>query len=205
MRRAVLGVQQAATASALFSAPQPTEQQRFASKATSGNTRYQRRPPKKKPAQFHFIVGSFAKAGYMIRNQKSTYFASRKFEREPDFRAGENVTFLEKDYSLHAQRDGVMTVRHSKIDPTYKWVDIDPDIQKVKRTREMRAALGENASELTKHNPEYSRTEMHDVNEPNWRERVQAPVSVQERFRDPNLLVRGQAWSIEPKGRYTYE
>jgi hypothetical protein len=100
-----------------------------------------------------------------------------------------------------------MTVRTSRINPQQrKWVDVEPDIQKVYRTRQVRAELerSERASPYIAANKHY-KEELDELNEPRWRDRVLAKKSLTERFVDPNLFARGLVPALTPLDRYIYE
>jgi hypothetical protein len=100
-----------------------------------------------------------------------------------------------------------MTVRQSKINPkTRKWVDVEPDIQKVYRSRQVRQelALQGRASAMTNANKDYAE-ELYELEEPRWRERVLAKQSLTERYVDPNKFTRGLVPALKPLDRYCNE
>ena len=111
-----------------------------------------------------------------------------------------------KTYSIKATVDGVMSIRTSKIDAEYRWIDVEPDIQKVYRNNQMRQYFQRTnqLSPFTHHNAHY-REELSDFEDPAWRERVARVAPVAERFKDPNLLARGVVDHITPRDRYSYE
>jgi hypothetical protein len=169
-------------------------------------TKYQRRPSRKTLTGLQVIVGQPVRAGETLALQKYRY-ESALFVREPDYHAGANVDMDEMTYTLTARVDGVVTLRRSAINPDFKWLDVDPDIQKVHRTQQMRrhyVARSEASPLHPAFNPAFAE-EWKELQEPAWRTRVIRKMPDTERFPDPNLLARGLATSIAPKPQYFFE
>ncbi|KAL7699292.1 hypothetical protein N2W54_002045 [Lotmaria passim] len=182
-----------------------TTQSRLASKVTAGNARNQAGSPRKKAKIFHVIPGTPVTPIEKLKEQRRR-FGQDRYSRQPEYRPGRNVRMDPNTFTLYATTKGVMTIRTSRINPTYKWLDVEPDIQKVYRTQQMRAALAARgrASMMVEGNPHYT-AELDNLEEPQWRERVMHVPKATERFQDPNLLSRGLVSSLRPLSRYTYE
>ncbi|CCW66776.1 unnamed protein product [Phytomonas sp. Hart1] len=177
----------------------------LASKVTGGNSRNQAGRFRKKFKVFHVIPGTPVAPVEKLKEQRRR-FGQDRYSRQPEYRPGRNVRMDPNTYTLYATTKGVMTIRTSRIHPSYKWLDVEPDIQKVARSRAMRQALEERgqASMLVASNPNY-KVELDNFEEPRWRERVMQPIKATERFQDPNLFIRGQLQVLDPKRRYSYE
>jgi ribosomal protein L27 len=191
------------TCSAMMPTPDVAVQARYASKASGGATKYQARPSHPGPYLFHFEPnGGLVKGGMAIKDQKWRY--SKAYDREPEYHAGRNVSMNQRKYTLYSKTDGVMTIRKSRSNPAWKWIDIEPDIAKVKHTRALRSELRarSNASFMVEGNEKYT-DELEDLNDPDWRLRDNTPTAILDRFPDPNRLTRGVSWSARPKPKYT--
>lgn len=175
-----------------------------ASKISGGHARNQAGAPRKKHVQFHVFLNTPVSTEEPIKRQRQMY-GKTKYSRLPEYRAGANVE-MSNDFTLTATVKGVVSVRKSKINPGYKWVDVDPDIQKIRRSNEIRAELqrrGETTTMLPT-NEDY-KAEYDVMQEPTWRERVLRVRHATERFADPNLLCRGVIDELKPLDRYDYE
>jgi len=179
---------------------------RHASKVSGSATKYQARPSRDKNINFQVVLGTPTLKGSVIRRQRAVYETTKFHVREPDFHAGHNVDMHPTTYTLTARSAGVPTVRWSKISRGYRWVDIEPDIQKVHRSRQLREYYRQRGTLLAMnaYNEHYLE-ELHDLQEPDWRDRVMREMPLTERFPDPNLLTRGVVKSIAPKPRFYYE
>ncbi len=187
---------------------QLVDAQRHASKSSGTTTKYQARPSRDKTIGFKVYLGQPVLKGMELLRQKQRT-NHRWGVREPDYHPGRNVTMHAKVRNLTADVSGVPTLRKSKIDPVrYEWLDVEPDIQKVYRTAQLRKlyfAPRGRASEMSgKHNARYAEEE-EDLREPDWRQRVMRKMPLTERFPDPNLLTRGLVKSIAPKPRFFHE
>lgn len=176
-----------------------------ASKVTAGNARNQAGAPRKKAKLFHVIPGTPVTPAEKLKEQRRRYGQDR-FSRRPEYVPGKNVRMDPNTFTLYATVKGVVSIRTSRINPEYKWVDVEPDIQKVRRSRQMREALADRGevSEMVPSNP-YYREELDSWREPNWRERVMRKVPATEQFQDPNLLTRGIVPTLDPTHPYCYE
>ena len=178
----------------------------LASKSSGASSKYQSRPSRKTPAQFEVYINGPVSTKDTLKKQRFTYGTSTL--RQPDYLPGNYVRMHKATYTLTANRNGVMTVQHSKINPKkMKWLNVEPDIQKVARSREVREELEKNgcASNLSKVNVTYAASELHDNAEPDWRLRVQKTRTLVEQFPDPNLVSRGMVAHIDPLSRYAFE
>ncbi|KAK7195214.1 hypothetical protein NESM_000446500 [Novymonas esmeraldas] len=178
---------------------------RWASKVTAGNAKNQAGSPRQKAKLFHVIPGTPVTPVEKLKEQRRR-FGQDRYSRQPEYRPGRNVRMDPNTFTLYATTKGVMTIRTSRIHPSYKWLDVEPDVQKVFRSRCMRAALRRRgmASSMVASNAHY-RAELDHVEEPQWRERVMRVPKATERFQDPNLLTRGLVPSLRPHSRYAYE
>lgn len=178
---------------------------RLASKVTAGNARNHAGTFRKKAKLFHVIPGTPVTPAEKLKEQRYR-FGQDRLTRRPEYLPGRNVCMDPNTYTLYATVKGVVSIRTSSINPAYKWLDVEPDIQKVCQSNLMRAALElqENASYLTPQNPHY-KEEWDNFREPNWRERVMRKVPATERFKDPNLFTRGVVPLLEPLNHYYYE
>nr|CCC94960.1 unnamed protein product [Trypanosoma congolense IL3000] len=176
----------------------------FASKVTAGNAKNQAGHPRRKAKLFHAVPGSPVAAMEKLKEQRRR-FGQDRHSRLPDYRPGVNVRMDSNTFTLYASCKGVMTIRESRINPAYKWLDIEPDVQKVYRSKEMRRALLNRgkASMMVASNVHY-RSELDLLVEPNWRERVLHVPRETERFVDPNLFSRGIVDELCPMDRYSY-
>ncbi|ORC86072.1 uncharacterized protein TM35_000301120 [Trypanosoma theileri] len=180
-------------------------QPRLASKVTAGNAKNQAGHPRRKAKLFHVIPGTPVTPLEKLKEQRRRYGQDRH-SRLPEYRPGRNVRMDPNTFTLYATTKGVMTIRESRINPGYKWLDVEPDIQKVYRSREMRKALmsREMTTSMVSLNSHY-KTELDLLHEPKWRERVMRVPKATERFKDPNLFVRGVITELDPMDRYCYE
>lgn len=178
---------------------------RLASKVTAGNAKNQAGSPRQKAKLFHVIPGTPVTPIEKLKEQRRR-FGQDRYSRQPEYRPGRNVRMDPNSFTLYATTKGVMTIRASRINPSYKWLDVEPDIQKVYRSRQMREALAARgkASMMVEGNAHY-KAELDHLEEPHWRERVMQVPKATERFQDPNLLSRGLVSSLRPLSRYTYE
>ncbi|AIN96536.1 hypothetical protein LPMP_131080 [Leishmania panamensis] len=176
-----------------------------ASKVTAGNARNQAGSPRRKAKIFHVIPGTPVTPVEKLKEQRRR-FGQDRYSRQPEYRPGRNVRMDPNSFTLYATTKGVMTIRTSRINPSYKWLDVEPDIQKVFRSRCMRAALQARgkASMMVGDNVNY-RAELDHVTEPQWRERVMQVSKATERFQDPNCFTRGLVPALRPLSRYSYE
>lgn len=185
---------------------------RHASKATGSNTKYQANNAKNNEIGFRVYLGQPIRKGESIAFQRHSY--DHKWgAREPEYQNGRNVHMSSKTKTLTAERDGIPTIRKSDINPEYEWVDLESDIQKVYRTKELRKhfkdfsgrGMGKLSKMSAQHNRTHYQTELKDLKEPDWRQRVIRDTPLSERFPDPNLLTRGIVMDISPKAPYYYE
>ena len=178
----------------------------LASKVSGGAAKNQAGHPKRKFKQFGGYIGEPISTRDTLKEQRSR-FGQCKHSRIPEFFPGKNVRMDPRTFTLMANVNGVMTVRQSRIAPAIrKWVDVEPDIQKVYRTNQVRQELErlDRASTMTANNKHY-REELNELKEPRWRERVMNKKPLVERFVDPNLFVRGIVPELKPLDRYCYE
>ncbi|KAG5509601.1 hypothetical protein JKF63_06306 [Porcisia hertigi] len=176
-----------------------------ASKVTAGNAKNQAGSPRQKAKIFHVIPGTPVTPVEKLKEQRRR-FGQDRYSRQPEYRPGRNVRMDPNSFTLYATTKGVMSIRTSRINPSYKWLDVEPDIQKVHRSRCMRRALQARGkvSMMVTDNAHY-RGELDRVTEPQWRERVMGALKTTERFQDPNCFVRGLVPSLRPLSRYSYE
>ncbi|SCU68174.1 uncharacterized protein TEOVI_000532300 [Trypanosoma equiperdum] len=176
----------------------------LASKVTAGNAKNQAGHPRRKAKLFHVVPGTPVTPFEKLKEQRRR-FGQDRHSRLPEYRPGNNVRMDPNTYTLYATKKGVMTIRESRINPKYKWLDVEPDIQKVYRSRELRRALQERemASMAVGENSNY-RVELDLLLEPDWRERVMHVPKATERFKDPNLFTRGVVNELSPLDRYSY-
>jgi hypothetical protein len=178
----------------------------LASKASGGAAKNQGSATRRKYKQFGGIIGEPISTKEKLKEQRSR-FGQTRFSRVPEYFPGNNVTMTRKQFTLYAKVNGVMTVRPSIINPrARKWVDVEPDIQKVYRSRQVRGELDrqERASPFVESNKHY-KNELQELREPRWRDRVMNKKSLAERFVDPNLFSRGLVPALNPLDRYCYE
>lgn len=154
---------------------------------------------------FHVFLDTPVSPAEMLKEQRRR-FGQDRFSRRPEYLPGRNVRMDPNTYTLYATTPGVVSLRHSHINPAYKWVDVDPDIQKVRKSRVIRSALDrcEEASYMVSSNPHY-REELKNAEEPLWRERVMREVPLWEQYEDPNRLTRGLTPSLDPLHFCSYE
>ncbi|KAF8294409.1 Mitochondrial ribosomal protein L27 [Trypanosoma cruzi] len=178
---------------------------RLASKVTAGNAKNQAGHPRRKAKLFHVIPGTPVTPMEKLKEQRRRYGQDRH-SRLPEYRPGKNVRLDPNTFTLYATTKGVMTIRESRINPGYKWLEVEPDIQKVYRSSQMRRALAARGmtSQMVEKNEHY-RSEMDLLLEPHWRQRVMRVPKATERFKDPNLFVRGVITELTPMDRYCYE
>ncbi|EPY33448.1 hypothetical protein STCU_02213 [Strigomonas culicis] len=176
-----------------------------ASKVTAGNAKNQAGAPRKKEKIFHVIPGTPVTPVEKLKDQRRRYGQDR-YSRLPEYRPGRNVRMDANSFTLYATCKGVMDIKTSRIHPSYKWLEVEPDIQKVYRSRQVRSALQQRgqASMMVEHNPHY-RAEHDHVLEPDWRTRVMRVAPATEQYQDPNLFARGIIPSLDPLDRYSYE
>ncbi|KEG09600.1 hypothetical protein DQ04_04961020 [Trypanosoma grayi] len=177
----------------------------LASKVTAGNAKNQAGHPRRKAKLFHVIPGTPVTPIEKLKEQRRRYGQDRH-SRLPEYRPGRNVRMDPNTFTLYAATKGVMTIRESRIHPGYKWLDVEPDIQKIYRSRQMRNALAIRgiASNMVAANKHY-KPEVDLLQEPLWRERVMHVPKATERFKDPNLFTRGILPELKPADRYCYE
>ncbi len=178
-------------------------QVRHASKAAGGNTKYQARPKPAKPKPFLFDVDGCVKGGQRIKEQKHRYHIGKPHERGPQYWNGDGVHMGSIKYTLVAKTDGILKIRESRSNPAFKWVEIDPDIRKVKEGRSLRKEMFARnmATHMFDGNKSYA-DEREELADPDWRIRDLKVERTMERFPDPNLMTRGVSWSGAPKPRY---
>lgn len=178
---------------------------RLASKVTAGNAKNQAGSPRKKAKIFHVVPNTPVTPVEKLKEQRRR-FGQDRYSRQPEYRPGNYVRMDPNSFTLYATTKGVMSIRESRINPAYKWLDVEPDIQKVYRSRSMRSALAARgqASPMVSSNQNY-RAELDSMLEPRWRERVMQVTKVTDRFTDPNAFTRGVVSSLNPLSRYTYE
>lgn len=180
---------------------------RQASKASGGYTQYQARPSRTKDYGFKVFLNQPAKAKTRLLKQICRYDHQHGV-REPEYQPGNNVVMDPKLYDLTSTKDGIPSLRPSKINPSYVWVDVEPDIQKVYRANELRKHF-KNKEQLSFMSVEHNRNayseEFHDLEEPDWRQRVMKSMKLTEQYPDPNLLTRGVTFDITPRPRFYYE
>ncbi|EPY41129.1 hypothetical protein AGDE_02796 [Angomonas deanei] len=178
----------------------------LASKVTAGNAKNQAGSPRQKAKLFHVIPDTPVTPIEQLKEQRRRYGQDR-YSRLPEYRPGRNVRMDPNTFTLYATKKGVMQIKKSKNNPSYKWLEVEPDIQKVYRSRQVREALrsrGE-ASYMVGTNEHY-KAELDELNEPHWRERVMHVKKATNQFPDPNLFTRGLVSSIDPlSNRYSYE
>lgn len=170
---------------------------RHASKVSGGSAKNQAGSPRRMAKEFQVFLNAPASTMEPLKMQRHRY-GQDKHSRSPEFRAGANVT-MDNRFTLHATTPGIVSVRPSRINPEFKWVDIDPDIQKHRRARELRA-------ELKKRGMTHSmipavsdyKGELDNLQEPQWREDALKVKKPTERFVDPNLFTRGIIAKLTP-------
>lgn len=178
---------------------------RLASKVTAGNARNHAGTFRKKAKEFHVIPGTPVTPAEKLKEQRYR-FGQDRLTRRPEFLPGRNVRMDPNTYTLYATVKGVVSIRTSRINSAWKWLDVEPDIQKVRQSNVMRAALDlqGRASYFASQNPHY-KEEWDSFTEPHWRERIMEKKPSWERFKDPNLLTRGVVPALEPLRSYNYE
>ena len=181
---------------------------RHASKSAGG---YPRNQKKSRRTLIHrgpfFFEGEPVKRQELLVRQPSYYGKNPASPWRPwQWQPGRNTTADPATYTIAAGSDGIASVKKNKINPEYFTVDVEPDIQKVYRGKELRAEFRKRneLSAYSKHNSLYE-SELVDFEEPEWRSRIVAIKTKTERFVDPNLLTRGVVKSIDPAERFTYE
>lgn len=177
----------------------------LASKTTAGNAKNQSGRPRRKSKLFHAIPGTPVASIERIKDQRRR-FGQDRYSRAPEYMPGRNVRMDPNSYTLYPTQKGIFTIATSRINPSYKWVDVNPDIQKTYRSNEMRAALESRgkASQAVRRNATYT-AELDHFEEPEWRQRVARERKATERFVDPNLFARGIVPRLDPLDRYSYE
>jgi ribosomal protein L27 len=176
----------------------------YASKVSGGSARNQAGAPRRKHKQFHVFLDTPVSPKEILKEQRFRYGQDRH-SRLPEYRPGNNVV-MDSSFTLRATTKGVVSIRRSRIDPNYKWLDVEPDIQMVRRGNALRKELlqrGE-ATLMVPSNETY-RAEYDKMMEPNWRERVLMARKPTERFVDPNLFARGVVPELKPMDRFCYE
>lgn len=156
---------------------------------------------------FHVYVNGGVKAGETIMNQRFR-FDGRRFHRRPAYLPGNNVQMREDNYLLTSKVNGIVKVRYSKVCPTQlKWIDVEPDVQKEKRSNDLRAEFARRgeAFELHPRNVKARLQALPSLTEPDWRQRVLAVKPLRERFPDPNLMCRGLIATAAPESRFKFE
>ena len=179
----------------------------LASKSSGASSKYQNRPSRKIPVQFEVYINGPVSTKDTLKKQRFTYGIGQA-RRQPEYLPGNNVRMHNVVYTLNATANGVMSIQRSKINPEkMKWVHVETDIQKVARSREVRTMFETFgcASNLTKLNPQYADSEIHDHAEPDWRMRVQKTRSLVEQYPDPNLASRGIVAHITPLATCAFE
>jgi hypothetical protein len=185
------------------------EQSRHASKSSGGFSRNQHKKTNKPFRGIFIFPNEPVKKGELLATNRGDYgvpAANLPF-RVWDYNAGSNTKIGGNNLrAVTATCDGVATLRKSKINPTYKWIDVEPDVQKVYRSGELRDELERRnqLSPMNRHNESYL-SELCDYEEPGWRDRVLAKPRPSERYRDPNLLSRGVVRSLDPGEQFCYE
>lgn len=175
-----------------------------ASKVSGGSARNQAGAPRKKHKQFNVFLDTPVSPKEVLKEQRHRYGQDRH-SRMPEYRPGHNVT-MDKRFALRATVKGVVSIRRSRINPNYKWLDVEPDIQMVRRGNQIRGELkmrGQVTTMMPKN--ELYRAEYDKLMEPNWRERVLAVQDATDRFVDPNLFSRGIVPELKPLSRFCYE
>ncbi|CCW61830.1 unnamed protein product [Phytomonas sp. EM1] len=177
----------------------------LASKVTGGSARNQAGTFRKKFKVFHVIPGTPVAPVEKLKEQRRR-FGQDRYSRQPEYRPGRNVRMDPNTYTLYATVKGVVSIRTSRINPSYKWLDVEPDIQKVVRSRAMRQALQERgqASMLVASNPNY-KAELDNFEDPQWRERIMRLSKATKKLQDPNLFTQGHLQALDPPSRYSYE
>lgn len=178
---------------------------RLASKVTAGNARNHAGTFRKKAKVFHVIPGTPVTPAEKLKEQRYR-FGQDRLTRRPEFLPGRNVRMDPNTYTLYATVKGVVSIRTSRINSAYKWLDVEPDIQKVRQSNVMHSALDlkGRASYFTSRNPHY-KEEWDSFAEAHWRERIMKKKPSWERFKDPNLFTRGVIPALEPLCSYYYE
>ena len=176
----------------------------LASKVSGGHAKNQAGRPRRKAKQFNVFINTPVSTKEALKEQRHRY-GQNAHSRLPEYRPGQNVR-MDRKFTLHATRPGVMTIQKSKINPDVKWLHVDPDIQKHRRANDMRSELiaRGDASHMTETNEAYA-PELQVFKEPHWRERVMEVLPLTKRYQDPNLFVRGRIGKLDPLKRYTYE
>jgi hypothetical protein len=175
-----------------------------ASKVSGGSARNQAGSPRRKAKQFNVYLDTPVSPKEVLKDQRHRY-GQDLHSRLPEYRPGNNVV-MDQYFSLRATTKGVVSIRRSRINPNYKWLDVDPDIQKVRRGNEIRAELSLRGmtTSMVPTNDHY-RQELDKLHEPAWRERVIKEQTLTQRFVDPNLFTRGVVPELTPMDRYYYE
>ena len=102
-------------------------------------------------------------------------------------------------YNLKAVCKGVVTATRHAVNPSFKRIDIEPDIQKVYRANQINQELSlRNAVTLMREdNPQYEE-EYRLWKDRRWRESALRKREPLERFEDPNAFTRGVVPFLNP-------
>ncbi|KNH04779.1 GTP-binding protein [Perkinsela sp. CCAP 1560/4] len=178
----------------------------LASKATSSYCKNAYKSAKRRLVQFQYNVNDLAPGSSVLLPQRFRY-DHRYFQRQPTYQAGEGVRMNRKTYTLKSKHRGVMTIRRSVVNDSYKWVEMDYDIHKAYCTKFMRKHY-QDKNEFLHYHPENDnvRQEYHimrwmntnvpykEITDPKyiyrWHEQIQQKPHPLERFQDPNMLAK---------------
>ena len=191
-------VAESQTINNVMNMPVVSSQLRFASKTSSGVSRNQRgKKHRRRNVGFQYLKDRPAPAGLVLTQrawyQGNTLGPHEPWVRKPEFLPGKNVKLVNDHYDLHAEKQGVMTFRRSHVDSKVKWLDIEPDINKVWRTRGLQRHLADRGQLF-----QYNEREALDAQQPDWRLEVMQQAN-RPQYVDPNLLSRGVVTSIDPQ------
>jgi hypothetical protein len=171
-----------------------SEQVRFASKATGGFARNQtRKGSRTRPRGLLVPNNSPVKVDERIVLQPPNWGPGPTQPWRPWLvNPGKNVR-VDDQRTMWAKKTGVMQMTRSVVNPEYRTVDIEPDIQRVYRGRELREEFDKRGelSEMSQFNRDYAMEELEDFKDPHWREKVIHVKPPTEKYQDPNLAVRG--------------
>ena len=176
----------------------------LASKATSSYCKNKYKTKPKKLCQFEYNVDDLAPGDATLLPQRHRY-SHEYYKRQPLFQAGVGVHMHPKTYTLKSKNRGVMSIRRSVVNDTYKWVEMDHDIHKVHCTNFMKEHYKARNAAM-QYNPTNNnvRQEYHVMRHlrrtagdaeamaprfiHTWHQSVLREPHALERFQDPNML-----------------
>mmetsp|Transcript_29082 Transcript_29082/g.44988 ORF Transcript_29082/g.44988 Transcript_29082/m.44988 type:complete len:201 (-) Transcript_29082:113-715(-) len=174
----------------------------IASKATSSYCKNAYKDGKRKLVQFQY--DDLAPSGTILLPQRHRY-DHRYYKRLPRYNAGVGVKMSRKYLTLRSRHCGVMSIRRSVVNDSYKWVEMDYDIHKVYCTNFMHNYY-RNRNQFLHYHPDNRdvRQEYHIMRwmnadrpydaftEPEcitrWHQNIQRDPHPLELYQDPNIL-----------------